>query len=256
MTNYQDVKQLLCHSFCREIGFKELKNGFIVSLPTYDRDGDAFSIYVSAIAGGWRLSDGASTVMRLSYENELDVLLKGSRLELFESYIHECGAEYDDGEFIIEVQADKLISGLFSLTSLMNRVSDLALLKQHRATSSFKDDLRDVLYSILGKEKVHENYIVPNLPNAEDYTIDYMIEADTPLFLFAANNKDAIRLSVITMQHLEKCKINFNSIVVLDDSSKIPKQDMNRLMSVANDFVPDLSDIEVMKKKISHRLVS
>ena len=67
MTNYQDVKQLLCHSFCREIGFKELKNGFIVSLPTYDRDGDAFSIYVSAIAGGWRLSDGASTVMRLSY---------------------------------------------------------------------------------------------------------------------------------------------------------------------------------------------
>lgn len=256
MMNYQDVKQLLCQSFCREIGFKELKNGFIVSLPTFDSDGDAFSIYVTPVPGGWRLSDGASTVMRLSYENDLDTLLKGSRLDLFNSYIHDANAEYDDGELYMDVQADKLITGLFGLTGLMGRVSDLAMLKQHRVASSFRDDLRDALYEILGKDRVHENYIVPDLPNAENYTIDYKIDAEPPLFLFAANSKDAVRLSVITMQHLEKHNINFDSIVVLDDSSKIPKPDMTRLMSVANDIVPDLLQTDVMRKKIQHRLVS
>ncbi|MEN8381334.1 DUF1828 domain-containing protein [Acinetobacter radioresistens] len=252
---YDSVKQLLCNSFCREIGFKELKNGgAIISLPTYDRDGDAFSIYIKEATAGWILSDGASTIMRLSYEHDIEDLLKGSRLDLFNSHIREAGAEYDDGELLIEVPADQLLAGLFQLTGLMSRISDLVLLKQYRIASSFKDELRDVLYSILPKDKVHENYIVPNIPNAEDYTIDYKIDAETPLFLFAANNKDAVRLSIITMQYLEKFNVEFNSIVILDESNKIPKQDMSRLMGVANDFVPDLSQIEVIKKKISHRL--
>ncbi|WP_228146199.1 DUF1828 domain-containing protein [Acinetobacter sp. ANC 4648] len=257
MMNYSTVKQLLCNSFCRDIGFKELKNGgAIISLPNYDRDGDAYSIYIKGSNAGWLLSDGASTVMRLSYEHDIDDLLKGSRLDLFNSHVADAGAEYDDGELFIEVPADQLLGGLFTLTNLMSRVSDLSLLKQYRIASNFRDELRDVLYSILPKDKVHENYIVPNLPNAEDYTIDYKIDADTPLFLFAANNKDAVRLSVITLQHLEKHNIDFNSIVVLDDSNKVPKQDMNRLMGVANDFVPDLTQVDIIQKKISHRLAS
>lgn len=257
MMKYSSVKQLLCNSFCRDIGFKELKNGSaIISLPNYDRDGDAYSIYLKESTSGWLLSDGASTIMRLSYEHEIDDLLKGSRLELFNSHISDAGAEYDDGELFINVPADQLLYGLFTLTNLMSRINDIALLKQYRIASSFKDELRDVLLSILPKEKVHENYIVPNLPNAEDYTIDYKIDAEVPLFLFAANNKDAVRLSVITLQHLEKHGVEFNSIVVLDDSNKIPKQDMNRLMGVANDFVPDLAQIDIIKKKISHRLMS
>ena len=130
MMNYQSVKQLLCSSFCREIGFKVLKHGFIVSLPSYDRDGDAHSIYVTESNAGWLLSDGASTVMRLSYENDLDTLLKGSRLELFESYVKEAGVEYDDGELLLDVAADQLLTGLFTLTHLMKRISDIALLKQ------------------------------------------------------------------------------------------------------------------------------
>lgn len=256
MTKFQEVKQLLCSSFCRDIGFKELKTGFIVSLPTYDRDGDAHSIYVSKYTAGWRLSDGASTVMRLSYESDLDVLLKGSRLELFESYVKEAGVDYDDGELRLDVAADQLLAGLFTLTNLMSRISDIALLKQHRLSSSFKDDLRDALYSILPKEKIHENYIVPNVPNAEDYSIDYKIDAKKPLFLFAANNKDAVRLSIITMQHLEMHAIDFDSMIILEDFDKIPKQDLRRLMSAANDIVPDLSNVEDIKRKISHRLVS
>lgn len=254
---YDSVKQLLCNSFCRDIGFKELKNGCaIISLPTYDRDGDAYSIYVKESNGGWLLSDGASTIMRLSYEHDIDDLLKGSRLDLFNSHVVDAGAEYDDGELLINVPADQLLSGLFQLTNLMTKISDLALLKQYRVTSNFKDDLREVLLSILPKDKVHENFIVPNLPNAEDYTIDYKIDAEKPLFLFAANTKDAVRLSVITLQYLEKHDVEFDSIVILDESNKIPRQDMNRLMGVANDFVPDLSEIEVIKKKISHRLTS
>ncbi|MFL1385997.1 DUF1828 domain-containing protein [Acinetobacter baumannii] len=252
--NYKSLRNLLCNSFCREIGFKEYKNGAIISLPVYDRDGDAFSIYVNEITGGWQLSDGASTLMRLSYENDLDTLLKGSRLELFDSYVQEAGAIYDDGELIMQVSADHLLNGLFEFTKLLNRVSDIALLKHHRTSSSFKEQLREALMGILDKNIIHENYIVPNIPNAEDYTIDYKVDADTPLFIFAANNKESVRLSIITMQYLEKHNIDFNSLVILEDLSKLTNQDLNRLLIAANDVIPDFHQIDVISKKINHRI--
>ena len=250
-----EVKQLLCSSFCRDIGFKETKSGAIVSLPIFDMDGDAFTIYLSEITGGWRLSDGASTIMRLSYENDLDTLFKGSRLDLFDNYVAEANAEYDDGEFTMQIPADQLIVGLFEFTRLLNRISDLALLKQHRVVSTFKDQLREALFSLLPSDQIHENYRVPCLPNADDYVIDYMIDAETPLFLFGASNKDAVRLSIITMQYLEKNDINFNSLVILEDSSKLPAQDLSRLMIAANDIIPNLHEMQAIEKKIKHRLV-
>lgn len=250
-----EVKQLLCSSFCRDIGFKETKYGAIVSLPVYDMDGDAFSIYLSEITGGWRLSDGANTVMRLSYENDLDSLFKGSRLDLFNNYVAEANAEYDDGELVLQIPADQLIAGLFEFTRLLSRVSDLALLKQHRVASTFKDQLRDAIFSLIPNDKIHENYRVPGLPNADDYVIDYMIDAETPLFLFGASNKDSVRLSIITMQYLEKHDINFNSLVILEDSSKLPTQDLNRLMIAANDIIPNLHELQAIDRKIKHRLV-
>ncbi|WP_179996105.1 DUF1828 domain-containing protein [Acinetobacter sp. YH16051] len=250
-----EVKQLLCNSFCRDIGFKETRNGAIVSLPIFDMDGDAFSIYLSEITGGWRLSDGASTMMRLSYENDLDTLLKGSRFDLFNNYVAEANAEYDDGEFTMQIPADQLVMGLFEFTRLLNRISDLALLKQHRVVSTFKDQLREALFSLLPSDQIHENYRVPGLPNADDYVIDYMVEAETPLFLFGASNKDSVRLSIITMQYLEKHNINFNSLVILEDSSKLPTQDLNRLMIAANDIIPNLHETQAIEKKIKHRLV-
>lgn len=253
--NYDLIKQQLCNSFCRQIGFKEYKNGAIISLPIYDNDGDAYSIYLNETTGGWSLSDGASTIMRLSYENDIDTLLKGSRLDLLNAYVAEAGAEYDDGELILNIPADQLITGLFEFTKLMNRISDIALLKFHRASSTFKEQLKESLFDILSKDSIHENYIVPSLPNAEDYIIDYKIDAEIPLFIFAANNKDSVRLSIITMQYLEKYNIDFNSIVILEDMAKIPSQDMSRLMLAANDIIPDFHQKEAISKKIKHRLV-
>lgn len=252
--NHESLKNLLCNNFCREIGFKEYKDGAIISLPVYDRDGDAFSIYLNETTGGWLLSDGASTLMRLSYENDLDGLLKGSRLELFNAYVAEAGAEYDDGEILKQVPADQLMTGLFEFTKLLGRVSDISLLKLHRTSSTFKEQIRDTLMSLLNRNIIHENYIVPNIPNAQDYTIDYKVDAETPLFIFAANNKESVRLSIITMQYLEKHKVDFNSMVILEDMGKISNQDLNRLMIAANDVVPDFHQIDVIEKKIHHRV--
>lgn len=252
--NHESLKNLLCNSFCREIGFKAYKDGAIISLPVYDRDGDAFSIYLNEIAGGWSLSDGASTLMRLSYENDLDGLLKGSRLELFNAYLAEAGAEYDDGEILKQVPADQLMTGLFDFTKLLGRISDISLLKLHRTSSTFKEQIRDTLMSLLDRNIIHENYIVPNIPNSQDYTIDYKVDAETPLFIFAANNKESVRLSIITLQYLEKHNIDFNSMVILEDMAKISHQDLNRLLAAANDVIPDFHQTDVIEKKIHHRI--
>lgn len=251
--NFNELKQLLCNNFCRDIAVKEYRNGAILSLPIQDHDGDGFSIYLTPTDGGWSLSDGASTIMRLSYEHDVEALLKGSKLDLFNYYVKAAGAEYDDGELNMSIPADALMSGIFNFTQLMNRVSDISLLKTYRAVSTFKDELREALYGILSKDIIHENFIVPNVPNAENYTIDYKIDSHTPLYLFAANTKDSARLAIITIQHIEKYGSNFNSLVVLEDISKISQQDLERLMN-ASDVLPNIHELDSMKRKINHKL--
>lgn len=248
------LKQQLCHSLCRDVSIVEYKGGAIVSLPMFDRDGDGFSIYLTEISGGWNLSDGASTLMRLSYENDVDSLLKGSKGDLFETYLAEAGATFDDGELLLDISADQLISSLFKFTQMMGRISDISLLKTSRVASTFYEDLRDALFKIIPNEKVHENYIVPNIPSAEDFKVDYMVEATRPLYIFGANSKDSVKLATITLQHLEKYADNFDSMVILDDDSKIPQTDIRRLMIAANDIVPSFTDTSTIEKKIKHRL--
>lgn len=252
--NIEALKQQLCQTLCRSVSVIDYKGGAIVSLPMYDRDGDGYSIYLNETAGGWMLSDGASTVMRLSYENDTESLLKGSKRKLFDTYIADAGATYDDGELLLETGADQLVGSLFTFTQMMSRVSDLALLKTHRVASTFYDDLRSLLTSIIPPELIHEDYVVPNVPDAENYKVNYFIDAQRPLYIFGAKGQTSLQLVTITLQHLQLNAKAFDSIVILSDIKSLPSKDVERLMVAANDIVPRIEDIQTIERKIRNRI--
>ncbi|TCT10954.1 uncharacterized protein DUF1828 [Paralcaligenes ureilyticus] len=192
--------------------------------------------------------------MRLSYENDLSKLLSGARQKLFTSVLLESGLQEGDGEIFIEVPADSLSHALFTLSQGVIRLEDLGLWTQNRVESTFYDDLRRLIVETVPTEDLAEDYIVPNVPAAENYPVDFFIKTNgNPLYLFGVLSKDKAMLSTIIIQHLRASGAKFDAMIVYQDIDSIPKQHTKRLMSAANDTVASIDDHDAIKEKIKHR---
>lgn len=257
--NVAELKTSLCESLCQEVSVIEQAQSYAVSLPLAGRDGDFFTVYISPVKAGWRVSDMGATLMRLSYENDLGKLLSGARERLFNIVLMESGVHEDDGELFLEVPANALPYGLFTLGQGMTRVECLGLWTRNRVESSFYDDLELIIRATVPVpgENVIENYSVPEIANGQDYPIDFFIKTRSrPLYLFGVNNRDKARLTTIVLQHLVQCRHNFDSMVVYSNVDEIPQPDAKRLMNAANDTVASIGDVDVIKQKITHRLAA
>ncbi len=252
--DYAALQERLCQQFCSTVFLKEKAGGALLSLPLHDRDGDAFTVFLQPIAAGWRISDNGNTMMRLSYENDLDRLLKGNRGRLLSDFLSEAGAVEEDGVICMDAPADKLTDRLFAMTQAMSRISDLSLWTQSRTASTFLDDLRSELEKTAPRDSIHEDYLIPDLPDSGNYPIDFFVEANRPLYVFGANTREKARLVTIILNHLQKNHRDYESLVVLSRVEDIPRADMARLMNVANDMISSISETEAIGRKVLHRL--
>lgn len=251
------IREQLCTAFCKDIAVRERAQGAAVSLPVIGRDGDHITAYVDESTAGWRVSDMGTTLMRLSYENDLSRLLSGARQRLFDTVLQEAGAQEDDGEIYVEVPANDLARGLFTLGQAALRIEDLALWTRTRVESTFRDDLRALILDIAGSDRVHEDYEVPNLPDASSYRVDFhIVTPRDPLYLFGIANRADARLATIVLQHLAVHARRFDSMVVYADLDDVPNADQRRLMTAANDSVPNIAERGAIRAKIEHRLAA
>lgn len=254
MNDLASIKETLCSAFCDDVAVAARGDILTVSLPMSARDGDSFTTYLSRTTGGWRISDAANTMMRLSYENDLSKLLTGPRLKLFETVLSESALQEDDGEIFLEVPADGLVRGLFQLSQGLSRIEDIALWSRNRIESTFYHDLKHAILSIVPASALDESY-EPDIAGGEDYAVDYQIRTHgRPIYLFGVNGKDKARLTTITLLHLKQVGNKFDSIIVCSDIDELPKKDRSRLMAAANDIVPNIADIESLREKVQHRM--
>lgn len=249
------LQKQLCSTFCQDVKVT-LGDGFArVNLPMTGRDGDGFTAYLKPIAAGWRISDMGTTMMRLSYENDLSRLFTGARGKLFETILKESGLSEDDGELYLEVPTDAIPRGLFTLGQGITRVEDIGLWTRSRIESTFYDDLASVLESFLRPDQFERGYVVPGVPNGDSYPVDYFIRTGRrPLYLFGVSNKEKAMLTTIILQHLIAARQDFDSMVICANIEDIPKLDRRRLTNAANDVVATIQDTDVIRSKIEHRI--
>lgn len=227
-----------------------------VTTPFVFPDGDGYSLYLKQLpSGGWRVGDLGSTLMHLSYENDIGKFREGSRGRLFAQILADAELSEDDGEFFIDTPGDGLGAGLFRFGQAMTRLHDLTFLNRLRVESTFYEDLREALKSTVDEVRLHEAHVVEGVPKAEDYPVDYYIEGGTqPLYLFGVPNRDKARLATIILQHLIGAEVEFNSMIVFQNSAEIPSRDLSRLMNAANDMVDSLDALPDLQRKLLHRV--
>lgn len=251
------LSSLLCQQWCASADIKAFGAGARVSLPMYGRDGDAYSLYLEPEIGGWSISDKGASLMRLSYEHDLDALLGGQRGKIFGQVVAESGAEYLDGEIVLHSTESDLATNLLEMGRTLTRIEDIGMWTRLRVSSTFYDDLYDQLKDIVGAEKVHQSWLIPELTNAGDYPIDAMIDTGrAPLLVFGVPSSDKAKLVTIILQHLNATRIAFDSLVVYQDMGAIPSKDQRRLVNAANDMIDSIGSRDDLARKIKHRLAA
>ena len=129
----EEIEKSLCIGFCQSIQTRIKADGSIqVALPFVGRDGDCYNIFVAKqVDGSFKISDKGSTIMRLSYENDLK-LLKGARTEVLNQIINENGVYFDNGEIYTRSLEKDLTATVFKLGQALTRISDLGLWNKAR----------------------------------------------------------------------------------------------------------------------------
>lgn len=255
--NADDLAARLCQSMCDTAQVALVKPGLwrvhtAFSFP----DGDGFSLYVRQLpSGGVRVSDMGATLMHLSYDNDIAKLREGTRARLLAQVLAEGSVGEEEGEFFIEVPLARIGDGIFRLGQALTRIHDLSFLNRIRSENTFYDDLQNLLARLVTPDRVHPDYLVPMLARADDYPIDYYIEGgEVPLYVFGVPSGDKAKLATTILQHLLLNQQRFNSLIVYQNMSELPRRDVSRLTTAANDQVDSLDAAIDLQRKIAQRV--
>ena len=194
--------------------------------------------------------------MRISYDHDIDAFLAGSRGQLIERILGEEEVDQDRGVFHLDAPIDRLSDALFRYGRALTRIYDLTLHSRSRATSTFYDDLADLLFQTADEERIQRDHLLPELPNAEAYPIDYRMEGKSggQVFLYGVPNRDKARLTTIILSHFHRNHLDFDSILVFSDQAEIPRLDLARLSDVGGDMVSSLASGEDFRRKLERRI--
>lgn len=254
----EKLQRVLCENLCNDVQLVHRPDGALMLRTDFEfPDGDRFPIHVlESTAGSVRLSDQGHTLMHISYDHDIDVFLQGVRGQILESIVSESSIDMEGGVLYLDCPLNRLPEALFRFGQTLTRVYDLVFLSRSRVRSTFYDDLTNLLRSVIDEEKIQIDYVPTELPNPEAYWVDFRIEGrlDTPLFLYGVPNRDKARLATIMLSYFHKHKIKFESILVFEDQSEIPRLDLARLSDVGGDMISSLNAVSDLNRKLLGRV--
>ena len=254
------LQKLLCQHLCEEVRVHQHPDGGLM-VDTHFRfpDGDSFPMHLSETgAGRLQLSDSGDTLMRISYEHEVNAFFKGKRRGLLEHIVSESGVDWDGGTLTVRTSPEQLPEAIFRFGQAITRVFDLTLpsrVSRPAKASTFYADLDEMLFRCMDPDNVRPDF-KPEVPNAESYRVDYRLdgENEVPLFLYGVPNQDKARLTAVMLSHFLRHALRFESLAVYSDQSKIPRADRARLADAGCEAIPSLASEAEFRDKLARRL--
>ena len=139
--NPDDLQKRLCDQLCAAVRVDRRPDGELMLEAGFEfPDGDRYTIHLSEVPGGVRLTDMGDTLMRIGYDHDIDAFVAGSRGLLVERILGEERVGRDGGVFYVDAPIDGLAEALFRYGRALTRIYDLALDGRSEATSSRYDD--------------------------------------------------------------------------------------------------------------------
>jgi len=247
------LQEQLCKTLCGQVKIRTTKQGHLQLITPFTFfDGDTFQLYLQEMpGGGLRLTDFGHTLMHLSYENELAKFREGTRGKLFEQVLATSGMREEAGQLVFDSSVENLGNSVLKFGQGITRVYDLTFLNRSRVASTFYEDLKERLYSLVSPDRIRQNFTLADEQDAASYPIDFCIERKkTPLFLFGIASVDKARLVTIILEHWLRAKVEFDSLLIFQNQPDVPRSDLARLSNVGGEMVASLDASEDFQRKV------
>ena len=262
--NKDDLQKKLCQQFCADVELVEREDGILmISTPFSYPDGDYYSVYLKEIGmGKFRISDGANTMMRLSYDTpDVEKYFTGNRGNLMGQILRENRIKEDNGNFYVDISVDEISKGLFRLGQALSQIYDLSYLNRDRPASTFYKDLENLLNQIVNEYSIalKKNYVVPGLQHGDNYLVDYSLQQKEkePLFLFGIPSTDKAKLVTITLQYFLLNNNKMPTLLVFENQEKLPSRHLSRLMdaNVGGSQVSSIDSRDPIEQNIARYVI-
>lgn len=80
------------------------------------------------------------------------------------------------------------------------------------------------------------------------------MDSARPLFIFGVPSEAKAKLATIVIQHFQKHGFQFRSLIAYADMTALPRRDVARLTTAANDQVASLDETDALRRKIAEAL--
>lgn len=213
-----------------------------VFAPLYHADGDMMDIFLSEIPerGLVRISDYGLTLMRLSFSFDIDT---PNKEKIFNKILAENSIQNENGNLFIDVKPEYIYHGLMQFAQAVSKITNMRLYKREVIHSLFFEMLEEYIMTNLQKYNPQKKFYP--IPDHEEYEVDYCFNhRRRPIYLFGVNNSANARLATISCQKFIAEKLNFSSLIILENLDVIGKKDQARLMSAADKQFPSLEDFQ------------
>ena len=224
---------------------------FQLIAPFYHEDGDMLEIYLEKAGenGGIRISDHGMTIMRLSYEYDIDT---PNKRRIFEKILTENQLSERDGRLYLEADLDVIYPSVLQFAQAVGKISNMKLFKREVIKSLFYELLDEFISEQLVRFKP-EPQVLP-IPERDDLEVDYSFRGfPKPLHLFGVRDGTKARLTTISCLEFQRANIPFKSIAVHEDFEALSKKDRKRVTSAVDKQFVDLDDFKIHGEEYLNR---
>lgn len=234
----------LREQFHRRIDVAEKRAGiYQLLIPVYHEDGDMIELYVDSTKsdnGTIRLCDYGMGVMRLSYSYDIDT---ENKEKIFHKILSENGLQEENGNIYLDTPVDMLYPAVMQISQGIAKVCSMRYFRREVIESLFYEMLDEYIMEKLVKYKPTKS-VFP-IEERDDLEVDYEFRPNgKPLYLFGVKDTAKARIATISCLEFQRANLTFESMVVHEDSEKLPRKDRKRLTSACDKQFTSLDDFK------------
>jgi uncharacterized protein DUF1828 len=247
----EDILNHIKNAFNSKVSIEQKRPGiFQLSLPLLHEDGDMIDLFLEPRGENrYLLCDYGQTLMRLSYEYDIDTPNKESILQ---KIIKENGLIEEDGNICMETTNETIFSDIMHITQAYAKIGSMRYFKREVIESLFYEALNEFIESELKDFKPQKN-VLP-IPTRDDLDVDFQFSPNGhPVYLFAVKDSNKAKLATISCLEFQKAQINFRGWVVNEDFDKLPKKDRIRLTNVCDKQFTSFDEFKISARNFLER---
>jgi hypothetical protein len=209
--------------------------------PLYHEDGDMLEIFLKDTGTGMvRISDCAMTLMRLSYDFEINT---ENKERVLRRILSENQVLLDDGNLFIDCLPESVYAAIMHFAQVVGKVMNMRLYKRDVIQSLFYELLNEFIESNLQQYRP-KPHVLPN-PTRDDLEVDWAFDVPSrPVYLFGVRDSSKARLVTISCLQFQLDRLPFRSFVVHEDFESLARKDRLRITSAADKQFPTLGDFQ------------